>query len=239
METTPAKTTTRVTSWGGAARMSPRMTAVRSPDFSATPTPRSATRTVPRGTKPAKLGTMFWNIHRMPSGARRELVVIMAPSAPGRGSSTLTPSEVVMAEMMTMPSAKRAKRVTGWGRRLPSHSTKVRKRVMKLDLGLGSEAGSGMERGYRIVDGEATGTCDSVGRTERRGRKCHAAAQRSRGKVGSLRSQGVRESSSRRAVIFSCAHGLICLARSSITCMTSLMAYLMSAFETVGSGSFQ
>jgi len=56
---------------------------------------------------------------------------------------------LVMALMMTMARAKRAKRVTGWGRRLPSHSTKVRKRAMKEPLrGVSFGAGwSGVGRG--------------------------------------------------------------------------------------------
>jgi hypothetical protein len=159
LETTDAKMMMTVTSWGGAQRMAPRMIAVRSPDRSATPTPRSATRTVPRGAKPEKLVTTLSKSQRMPSGARRELVVMMTPSFPGRGSSTETPSALVMALMMMIARQKRAKSVTGWGRRLPSHSTTERRRATKFALVFGSLAGSvgvsGMWKGYRIVGEEA------------------------------------------------------------------------------------
>ncbi len=110
------------------------MPAVSKPECSATPTPRSATSTVPSGTKLVKLVTRLLTIMRSPSPVIRLTARIMPSSArppepTGRGSSTARSSHPAMPLMSTTAKANSAKSVTGWGSRLPSHSTVLRKRL--------------------------------------------------------------------------------------------------------------
>ena len=114
-----------VTTCFGALSTMPRTSAESSPDFSATPTPR--------GAKLTKLLTRLPRIRRRPSPLSRLTASIVAPAAAaGRGSSTLTPSQPNRPDRNTISVASSANSVTGWGRRLPSHSTTSRNRVNQL-----------------------------------------------------------------------------------------------------------
>src|SRR6056297_610803 len=113
----------------------PRTMADSSPDFSATPTPSMATSTTPSGAKLTKLLTRLPKIIRTPSAFIRLTASMLAPSAPGLGSVTATPSQPNRPDSRTIEKASKANRVTGCGSRLPSHSTVSRKRVNQfLDL---------------------------------------------------------------------------------------------------------
>ena len=120
-----------------AFRTIPRITALIRPECSATPTPNRATRTTPSGAKLVKLLTMFCTIIRNPSALSKLTGRIMPSGArpldpSGRGSGALQSIHSARPLRSTTPKANSAKRVTGWGRRLPSHSTKSRKRVNRL-----------------------------------------------------------------------------------------------------------
>jgi hypothetical protein len=111
-----------------------RITAANRPDFSATATPRSATSTTPSGAKPVKLVTKPSTMRRSPSAESRFTTSIMPsaarPAVPsGRGSATLKSIQESMPLATSTASANSANNETGWGNRLPSHSTVSRKRV--------------------------------------------------------------------------------------------------------------
>ena len=130
---TPANTTATVINCLGARMTIPRIAALSSPDASATPTPSSATSTVPSGTKLTKFETRFSTIRRSPSAFNRLTAWIipvgLRPAVPsGRGSATLHPSHPATALIRITPIAKSTNNVTGCGSRLPSHSTKLRNR---------------------------------------------------------------------------------------------------------------
>ena len=118
-----------------------------SPERSAMPTPSMATRTVPRGAKPVKLVTRFVPSQRSPSGFSR-LTAAMSAACPGLGlgCSTWSPDAAATAEIRAVPRAKIANRVTGWGSRLPSHSTTSRKRANRPERGRSEEGGAVMGR---------------------------------------------------------------------------------------------
>ena len=133
----PAKTIATVTTWRGADSTMPRTAADSRPERSATPTPSIATSTTPSGAKLVKLPTRLVKMRRMPSPLSRLTARIIpssaTPRAPaGRGSSTARPIQPKNPDRKTTPTARMANRVTGCGRRLPSHSTPSRKRVKAL-----------------------------------------------------------------------------------------------------------
>ena len=96
-----------------------RIPAESRPARSATPTPRRATSTVPRGAKLVKFVTSPMARRRRPSAVARLVTSIDCPSVPGRMSSTDQPSQLAIALTTTTPIANIAKSVTGWGRMLP------------------------------------------------------------------------------------------------------------------------
>ncbi len=127
---------TIVTVLGFAFSTIARISAVSRPERSATPTPSSATSTVPSGTKPVKLVTRFSTMRRNPSAFIRLTTSIRPfgarPEAPsGRGSVTATSSQPRMPLNSTTATENIANSVTGCGSALPSASTTLRKRVIR------------------------------------------------------------------------------------------------------------
>jgi len=87
---------------------------------SATPIPRSATRTVPSGAKLVKFETAFSRTRWRPSTDRRLTTVIALPV---HGWTALSPAQEPIAEAPRTASARRRKIVAGWGSAFPALST--------------------------------------------------------------------------------------------------------------------
>ncbi len=68
---------------------SPRIAAEIKPERSATPTPKRATNTVPKGVKPVKLVTRLVTIRCIPSALSKLTALITV--SPSLGSTALTP----------------------------------------------------------------------------------------------------------------------------------------------------
>jgi hypothetical protein len=137
-DSTPAKTSTNVSSRFGAEMTMSRNAVPIRPLPSAMPMPSIATSTVPSGAKPVKFVTMLVRIRCSPAMDIRFTGRI---SSPVPGCVTTRSNWAVMPDTTTTSSAMRANSVPGCGSALPTRSMTVRDRLSHPEGG--SMAGLG------------------------------------------------------------------------------------------------
>ena len=121
----PPKITIGASSRRGAARTIIRSSAAIRPVRSATAMPISVASTVPSGGNATKFGTTLAIIRCRPSSESRFTMAMVWPLA---GWTAETPCALSQPESSTMSTARPAKSVEGFGRRLPTRSTRLRNR---------------------------------------------------------------------------------------------------------------